>query len=157
VGTAYERLRASVPEAPVVHTDDTGWRVEGEPAYLMAFETDAATVYQIRPCHRHEEVQEVIPAEYEGVMVTDRRRSYDARTFDDVQQQKCLGYILRSISEVLDAKTGWARDFGEQLKALLQDALALWHDHRDSQVTNFKDEAEALQAELTYHLRHRRL
>jgi transposase len=157
MGTAYERLRAAVSAAPVVHTDDTGWRVGGAPAYLMAFETDAATVYQIRPCHRHEEVQEVISAEYEGVMVTDRGRSYDARAFDGVQQQKCLGHILRSISEVLEAKTGRARDFGEQLKTLLQDALALWHAHRDSQVTDFKAEAEALRAELTYHLRDRRL
>jgi transposase len=63
MGTAYEQLRAAVPEAPVVHTDDTGWRVGGEPAYLMAFDTDAATVYQIRPRHRDEEVHEVIPAD----------------------------------------------------------------------------------------------
>src|ERR687894_1554296 len=27
LGTAYECLRAAVPQAPVVHTDDTGWRV----------------------------------------------------------------------------------------------------------------------------------
>jgi len=31
--------------APLVHTDDTGWGVWSEPAYLMAFETDVATVY----------------------------------------------------------------------------------------------------------------
>jgi hypothetical protein len=29
----------------------------------MAFDTEAATVYQIRSRHRHEEVQEVIPAD----------------------------------------------------------------------------------------------
>jgi transposase len=39
VGTVYEQLRTAVPEAPVVHTDDTGWRVGGEQAYLMVFET----------------------------------------------------------------------------------------------------------------------
>jgi hypothetical protein len=44
LGTAYEGLRASIPGAPVVHTDDPGWRVGGEPASLMAFETDTATV-----------------------------------------------------------------------------------------------------------------
>lgn len=70
VGTVYTQLRAAIPEAPVVHTDDTGWRGGGEPAFLMAFETEAATVYQVRP--RHEEVQEVIPADDVGVMVTDR-------------------------------------------------------------------------------------
>jgi transposase len=75
VGTAYEQLRAAVPAAPVVHTDDTGWRIGGDPAYLMAFETATATVYQIRPRHRHQEVQEVIPTDYDGVMVTDRGRS----------------------------------------------------------------------------------
>jgi Transposase IS66 family/impB/mucB/samB family C-terminal domain len=95
-----------ITAAPVVHTDDTGWRVGGESAFLMAFETEAATVYQVWPRHRHEEVQEVIPADYIGVMVTDRGRSYDAQAFDDVRQQKCLAHVQRSLSEVLAAKTG---------------------------------------------------
>lgn len=157
IGIAYAQLRAMVPETPVVHTDDTGWRVGGQPAHLMAFETEAATVYQIRPRHRHEEVQEVIPADYAGVMVTDRGRSYDAQAFACVDQQKCLAHILRSISDVVERKTGRARDFGVQLKARLQEALALWHRHRDTPVADFKVEAEALQAELTYQLRDRRL
>ena len=56
VGDAYRRLRESVRESAVVHTDDTGWRVGGESAFLMAFETDDATVYQVRSRHRNEEV-----------------------------------------------------------------------------------------------------
>jgi len=100
LGIAYEGLRAAVSEAPVGHTDDTGWRVDGEPASLMAFETDGVTVYHIRSRHRHEEVQEVIPATDEGVLVTDRGRSYDAQTFDGVAQQKCRAHIQRSISDV---------------------------------------------------------
>ena len=48
MGDAYHRLRESVRESAVVHTDDTGWRVGGESAFLMAFETDDATVYQVR-------------------------------------------------------------------------------------------------------------
>jgi len=157
VGTAYQELRAAVSESPVVHTDDTGWRVGGEPAHLMAFETAAATVYQIRPRHRHEEVQAVIPADYAGVMVTDRGRSYDAQAFDHVDQQKCLAHILRSISDVVERKPGRARDFGAQLKACLQEALARWHRHRQDPGADCKVEAEALQAELTYQLRDRRL
>lgn len=157
IASAYAQLRASVSQAPVVHTDDTGWRVGGEAAYLMTFETIGATVYQIRPRHRHEEVQEVIPPGYAGVMVTDRGRSYDAQAFDGVDQQKCLAHILRSIKTVLERKTGRARGVGEQLKALLQEALVLWHDYRDGHVTEFKVDAEALQADLTYQLRHRRL
>ncbi len=157
VGTAYAQLRAAIPQAPVVHTDDTGWRVSGEPAFLMAFETDTTTVYQVRPRHRHQEVQEVIPADYPGVMVTDRGRSYDAQAFDDIRQQKCLAHIQRSLSDVLATKTGRAHDFGEGLKGLLQEALQLWHDSRDGTVTDFTTEAKALQEAITYHLRDRRL
>jgi transposase len=157
LGAAYESLRATVAQVPVVHTDDTGWRVGGEPAYLMAFEADTVSVYQIRLRHRHEEVQEVIPAHYDGVMVTDRGRSYDAQAFDAVRQQKCLAHILRSIREVEATKRGRARAWGTQLKGLLQEALALWHMRRTGQMTDCKVEAEALHAAITYYLRDRRL
>ena len=76
VGDAYRTLRSSVRASPVVHADDTGWRVGGEQAFLMAFETNESTVYQVRARHRNEEVREVVPADYAGVTVTDRGRSY---------------------------------------------------------------------------------
>jgi hypothetical protein len=49
VGPASHQLRALVPETPVVHTDDTGWRVGGEPAPLMAFETDTRPSLRAAP------------------------------------------------------------------------------------------------------------
>jgi transposase len=157
VGRAYERVRAAVPERPVVHTDDTGWRVGGAPASLMACETDEVTVYQIRSQHRHEEVQEVMPTDYAGVMVTDRGRSYDAQAFDAVAQPKCLAHILRSISEVLQTKKGRSRDVGERLKGLLQDAIQLWHAGHTGEVAGFVTEAQRLRDALTHHLRPRLL
>jgi transposase len=157
VGMAYEGWRAAVSAAPVVPTDETGWRVGGDPADLMAFETDLATVSQVRPRHRHEAVQEVSPGDDDGVLVTDRGRREDAHACADVQPQQCLAHILRSRSAVVATKTGRAQDFGDQLKALLQDALAWWHAYRDGQVTDVKADAEGLQAELTYRLRDRRL
>jgi transposase len=155
IGDVYEQLRAAVPEHPIVHTDDTGWRVGGEAAYLMAFETDAATVYQIRTQHRHKEVQEVIPPDYAGVMVTDRGRSYDAQAFAGVKQQKCLAHILRSIHDILHSKTGRARDFGERLKALLQEAIQRWQTYHAGAVADFNADAQRLRDALTHHLRNR--
>jgi transposase len=157
LGTAYEGWRAAVPQAPVVHTDDTGGRVGGEPASLLAFETKAATVSHIRPRHRHGDVPEVIPADDAGVRVTDRGRSDDARAFDDVPPQKCLAPIPRSLRDVLATQTGRARDFGEPLKGLLQEAMARWHAYGDGDRTDYKGEVEALQAAITDHLRDRRL
>src|ERR671915_148048 len=56
IGQKYQELRAGVRESPVVYTDDTSWKVGGESAHLMAFDTDLVTVYQVRPRHRHQEV-----------------------------------------------------------------------------------------------------
>ena len=70
-GDVCRSLCVSVRSLSVVHTDDTGWRVGGDAAFLMAFEIDEATVYQIRFHHRNDEVRELIHADYGGVMVTD--------------------------------------------------------------------------------------
>ncbi len=157
VGTAYARLRASVRKRSAVHTDDTGWRVGGEPAFLMAFETDEATVYQVRPRHRNEEVREVVPSDYRGVMVTDRGRSYDAQALSGVKQQKCLAHVLRSISEVVETKKGRGRSFGNRLKQLLKKAMDLWQIYHRGEVVDFAAEAERLRREVSYHLRDRPL
>ncbi|MGH9653487.1 MAG: IS66 family transposase, partial [Bryobacteraceae bacterium] len=156
LGMACRELRDRVPEAPAVHTDDTGWRVGGQSAFLMGFDTDEATVYQIRSQHRNQEVREIIPSNYGGVMVTDRGKSYDAEEFAGVAQQKCLAHILRNIREVVDRKQGPARRFGEILMKLLRQGLALWHARGGGlNAVQFQECAEKLGQELTRHLRHR--
>ena len=75
----YDALRALVSRQPVVHTDDTGWRVAGKTAFLMAFVNQSLSVYQVRPQHRNEEVRELVPGDFgvprsvTGVGVTMRR------------------------------------------------------------------------------------
>jgi transposase len=133
VGTVYKQLRARVPAAAAVHTEDTGWRVGGEPAHRMVFETAAATVYQVRARHRNEEVREVVSAEYAGVLVTDRGRSDDAIELAGVRQQKCLAHLQRTLSEVRARQHGTVRAFGSQLKGLFRHAIDLWHTYHQGQ------------------------
>jgi hypothetical protein len=155
VGNAYQELRSGVATAPAVYTDDTGWRIHGETAHLMTFDTDQATVFQIRRRHRNEEVREVIPADYAGVMVTDRGKSYDAEELLDVPQQKCLDHLKENINEVLEHKAGRARSFGLKLQSILREARQLWRDQRAGKAEKFPAEVERIEAELTSHLRPR--
>ena len=155
VGDAYQELRAGVATAPAVYTDDTGWRIHGQPAHLMTFDTDQATVFQIRDRHRNEEVRELIPADYAGVMVTDRGKSYDAEELLGIKQQKCLDHLKENINEVLEHKTGRARSFGLKLKSLLREARQLWRDQRAGKVENFQAEVARIEKDLTTHLRNR--
>lgn len=157
IGAAYRGLCDSIAASPYVHTDDTGWREGGRPAWLMAFETDRATVYQVRPRHRNEEVRERIPADYAGVMIADRGRSYDAVELAGVRQQKCLAHVLRSLSDVLATKSRGAVRFARRLKGLLREALGLWHERRAGPVPDFADRASRLGRAITEHLRDRAL
>ena len=159
IGQVYQTLRDRVPEAEVVYTDDTGWRVGGDPAQLMIFVTDTATVFQVRAQHRNEEVREVIGDDYPGVLVTDRGKSYDAKGLEAVKQQKCISHALRSINEVLETKQGRARHFGARLKKLLKEGLRLWHEDHDhrGQLAGFERRARSVQEAVTWHLKPRRL
>jgi len=153
----YEQLRTSVQEEPSAYTDDTGWRIGAENAFLMAFETEQASVYQIRRRHRNEEVREVIPSDYPGTLVTDRGRSYDAKELQGVAQQKCLSHLLRSCSQVLSSKQGKARWFATTLKQHLREALTLWKDYRAGGAEDFVHRRAAIEAAITHHLRDRQL
>ena len=157
VGATYEALRASVPEQSVVHTDDTGWRVGSESAFLMAFVNRSLSVFQVRPRHRNEEVRELIPADFGGIMVCDRGRSYDAAELEGVAQQKCLAHLIRNAAKVAEEKTGRARQFGQQLKDLLRQALLLSANRKEMKAKNYRQQAEALNEALTIHLRERNL
>jgi transposase len=156
-GNAYQELRNRIATAPAVYTDDTGWRINGETAHLMAFDTDEVTVFQIRERHRNEEVRELIPSDYAGIMITDRGRSYDAEELRDVKQQKCLDHLNRNIKGVVEEKAGPAQSFGLKLKSILREARRLWRDYRAGKAENFPAEAERIEDELTIHLRSRTL
>jgi len=152
IGQAYATLRAAVRARPFVHTDDTGWKLAGKPAQLMAFETASERVYQIRKQHRNEEVREVVPGDYAGILITDRGKSYDAKELAGVRQQKCLDHINRSLKEALEWLGGEDRYFGETLRELLWEARALWKAGRAGEAVGYAAARERLEQAVTAQL-----
>jgi transposase len=153
VGEAYCQLRAQVRQAPVVYTDDTSWRIGGDGAYLMGFDTDQETVYQVRTRHGNEQVRELVPDDYPGTLVTDRGTSYEAEELSSVEQHKCLSHLIRNVVAVVENKTGTAKVFGLRLKDLLQRANQLWREQRAGTAVEYSAQVEQIDRELTYHLR----
>jgi hypothetical protein len=157
VGAAYQQLRAEIRQAPVVHTDDTGWRIHGATAQLMVFTTPRSTVYQVRAQHRHQEVCEMIGEDFAGVLACDRGKSYDADPLRAVAQQKCLSHLIRNAREVEPGQWGRARQFPRQLKRLLQQGVALARRRQQLPTARFQQQAAALERALTHLLRDRLL
>ncbi len=158
-GREYQHLREAIAQAPVVNTDDTGWKIGTQRAQLMGFSSDDATVYQIRDQHRNEEVREVITEKFTGTLITDRGPSYDAAELAHVPQQKCLFHARNSIQKVVETKTGRGKSFGLRLWELLLSALVLWHEYHDGKVPDllFAKRRSEFDQELTEYLQVRKL
>lgn len=81
--------------------------------------------------------------------------SYDARELEEVAQQKCLSHLIRNAKAVEESKTGRARQFGQRLKELLQQALALSAKKNEPSPADYSSQAEELKDDLTFQLRDR--
>ena len=135
VTTVYESLRQEVRNAPVVYTDDTSWKIGGVAAFLMGFDTDDTTFYQIRRQHRNEEVREVIGDLFRGILSTDRGSSYGAMELDGTRQNKCLCHILRNIGEARDKQPPGARQFTNELAKTFVEANDLYKEYKSGKCT----------------------
>ncbi|WP_407538723.1 IS66 family transposase (plasmid) [Deinococcus radiomollis] len=124
----YQQLRDDVQQQPSVHQDDTGWRVHGQSAWLQVFKTPQSVVYQIRTRHTHAQLQELVPATYQGTLCCDRFSTYDHGSLADVKQQKCLHHVIGSCKQALNVQlqqAGRGRAYPRKLLVDFQAALGL--------------------------------
>jgi hypothetical protein len=147
-GPVYAQWRAALPAAPVVQPAATGGRVSGAPAILRAVAT-AAPVYPGRARRWHAAVQEGMPADAVGGMVTARGRRDEAQALDAGRTPPGRAPIPRSLSDVLATKPGRARDGGAGLNARRQDARQRWQASHDGAATDGVTAAKARREELT--------
>ena len=155
LGVDYQVLRDSLKEQAVGHTDATGWKVDGKAAQLAVYATGDATVYDIREHYRNDEIREVFPEGYKGTLVGDGAKAFDAKKLSGVKQQKCIFHGLKMIREAYEKRKGKSSEFGETLKALLQEGLALWHAYHDGKKRGYRGKVAKLEARITKHLRDR--
>ena len=153
----YAELREELPQAAVLNTDDTGWRINGTLAFLMGFFTWHIAFYQVRRQHRHQEVIEVIGEGFAGMLGTDRGSSYEAGAFEAVEMQKCLCHILKNLSTVEETKTGRAKEFTTGLQATLRESISLWREYREGKIglEEYRRRGRELEERLTHQLRNR--
>jgi len=154
-------IEKEMPKAPNISTDSTGWRKNGEFAALTTFATPDAevpgkTLYKITDHHGADEVIDVIGKNYKGTLSTDRGVEYRSKKFEGVKFQKCNGHIKKNLKEALEKKTNAARNFGEDLWALLDEARELHRDWHAGHREGYLDKVARLEARVTYHLRDRK-
>jgi transposase len=118
-----EGVRASAAVAP----DETGWRINGQKAWLWAFAGENLTVYLIAAGRGFEHACEVLGENYSGVLERDGWAPY--RRFTHATHQTCHAHLLRRTGELIaDSVAGQAR-VPHAARRILRDALALRDEH----------------------------
>jgi len=79
LGPLYEGLKEQVRTAPVVHGDETSFRVGGQNGWMWVFSHLKAVVYRIAPSRGQDVVREMLEG-YEGTIVRDAWDPYDCLT-----------------------------------------------------------------------------
>ena len=152
----YEGLVEMLRESAVVHVDETGWRIGTLSAWLWVFTNRETTVYTIRQSRGHEVVVDILGTEFAGVLNSDCFLAYDAKALDDWLKQKCVGHLLRNLSEMEASKTRGAVRFARNVTALLQEALRLKAEKPDLPAEIFTERAARVEERLDQLIHERR-
>src|SRR5690606_12683661 len=114
---AYEEVRRAVRGSPQVVGDETGWRVDGRPAWLHAFVGLPATCYEIAPTRSIEPARRLLGMDWSGLFGHDGWSVYDR--FTAATHQQCFAHLLGRCESLIESGTGGALAFPRGVKELL--------------------------------------
>lgn len=101
-GPEFEEIKRKVRELKAVHTDWTGWRVNGENTTLWDFVDKEHSLLLVRDSRSRGVVEEALGEDYRGIVVSD---CMPATAKMACRQQKCWVHFLRYTRE-LDSPQG---------------------------------------------------
>ena len=144
----YQALVEAVRRSSVVHADETGWRIGTLSAWLWVFTNQEVSVYAIRDNRSSDVVIDILGQEFHGILASDCFVAYDEKRLADWLKQKCVGHLLRELSEMKASKSGRAVRLAQDLTAVLQAALSLKTVKPALDPTTFAQQAQTLEARL---------
>jgi transposase len=144
----YDELIDLIRQSAVAHADETGWRIGTLSAWLWVFTNRDLTVYTIARGRGHEVVVQMLGEAFAGILVSDCFTAYDHQALAAWLKQKCVGHLLKDLSELNASKTAGAVRFAQDLTRVLRAALTL-RDHQPMLApADFAAQAAQLEAEL---------
>jgi transposase len=140
----HQELVRVANSSPVLVMDETGWRINGEHAWLWEATNATVTLYWVARGRGFDQACEVVDAGYDGTIVRDGWVVYPK--YEKAKHQTCLGHLLRRAKHLEEDLPRWARHVPSSAKALLKDALAARELVPDERVKAAAELAERLEA-----------
>jgi hypothetical protein len=119
----YDRLKALVRLSPVVHMDETSWRVDGRNHWLWTMLSKDQTIFHIAKSRGNKVAKELLGEVFSGTLVSD---FYGAYNNLDCAKQKCLAHLLRDLKETGEKHPSFAGSFfSQRAKRLVKEMFLL--------------------------------
>jgi transposase len=122
-----------IKASPWLTPDETGWRVQGQSAWLHAWVAQRAVCYAVEKDRSADALEAVIGIDWAGQMTHDGFSSYDR--FRKATHQQCLGHIIRRVRDLQEKATRGAVHYPRQLIALFTEAIHLRNRHLKGEVS----------------------
>lgn len=125
-----QSAQAYVQDQATCNVDETRWRQQGQPktGWLWVVVTQVVTVFQIALSRSKDIAQQLLGADYPGIVGSDRAGSY--QWLDPAQRQVCWSHLLRDFQRILERGEP-SFVIGTNLKLQGEYLLALWARGRD--------------------------
>ena len=94
----YKGIEASLPTQPVLHGDETGWRMDGNPWQLWCFCNRSLVYFHLDPSRGAKVPKAILGEDYEGILHADFYAAYNFLP----NVQRCLIHFLRAICDELE-------------------------------------------------------
>ena len=118
-----EELLDLLRQSAVVQGDETGWRINGQPAWAWCFRDPRLALFLIDRHRSRDVIVRVLGASFAGTLVSDFYAAYNGL---DCLKQRCLVHLLRELAKLReDLPWQTVRAFIEPLIDLFRDAIQL--------------------------------
>lgn len=124
----FEKIKQKLRKVRFVHTDETGWRINGINHWLWTFITEKAAFYTIDKRRSSEVPKEILGKDFDGVVIADFYTAYDKLS---CKQQKCLVHLLRETKKISERSTE-ARRFHKRITRFVRDAARFKEENPSS-------------------------
>lgn len=141
-GPVVEKLWELLRQSPVVGGDETGWRINGKPAWAWCFRDPRLALFLIDRHRNREVLVRVLGATFAGTLVSDFYAVYNGL---DCAKQRCLVHLLRELAKLRE-ELPWqsVRAFIQPLITLFQDAIQLGKDRKSLNAEAFRQARQGI-------------
>ena len=146
----YGQIQKALKGSSYVHSDETGWRIGRESAWLWSLSTKKLSFFHVDKSRRLKVLQGLLGERFKGTLIVDFLRVYNRYKAKSIQ--RCLVHLLREIKKMLKI---WGDDpfikrYLENLKAWVHQAKDLAKQYRGRKITKkeFKKRKTDLESDL---------